>query len=318
MKRSAIFFALMFVCLSAAATAFGQKGCEFNITGTWKAASSNDANPLLYRFAPDGTVTALAAKGAGQTAELREMATATYQLDNPKAPKAITFGATKEGGGFAAGLTSLTITEYDDTSFTCVKPGSAPTRWIKADLYRYFIVLAGRSGTFYDHSGPAFSMLIKLDGQKMQVAAVGIYAAKGARLFGPVPATTYNEFMKDPRADTDVMLRLEVTAAQYERSMKILATWERRVREGALLYPDVAMDNILLVKQITENLNQCGEKIRLYNLDWGINDDISDNYRPPQIPFQYFKELRRLNEALHVRDEKFYERESPMQQRAGQ
>jgi hypothetical protein len=317
MKRSAIIFALLFVCLSAA-TAFGQKGCEFNITGTWKAAGANDANPLLYRFAPDGTVTALAADRAGQTSQWRELATATYQLDNPRAPKAITLEATREGGGFAAGLTRIAISEYDDASFTWVKPGSGPRRWIKADPYRYFIVLAGRSGTFYDKSGPAFSMLIKLDGKQMQVAAVGIYAANGARFFGPVPATIYDEFMKDRRADTDVMLRLEITAAQYERSSKILATWERRVREGALLYPDVAMDNILLVKQITESLNQCSEKIRLYNLDWGINDEISDNHRPSQIPFLYFKELRRLNEALHVGDEKFYERELPMQQRAGQ
>jgi hypothetical protein len=318
MKRSAIFFALMLVGLSATTTAFAQKGCEFNISGTWKAASAYDANPILYRFALDGTVTALAASGADPNAELRELATATYQLDNPRAPKTITFGASKEGAGFAAGITSMEITGYDDTSFTCVKPGAGPTRWIKVDPYRYFVVLAGRRGTFYDRSGAAFSMLIKTDREKTQVDAVGIYAAGETRIFGPIPAATYNQFMKEPRTDTDVMLRIEIAAAQYERSMKILATWERRVREDALLYPDVALDNILLVKQVTESLNQCGETLRLYNLDWGINDGISDNNRPPHIPFQYFKELRRLNDALHVRDEKFYERRQPGQQRAGQ
>jgi hypothetical protein len=67
------------------------------------------------------------------------------------------------------------------------------------------------------------------------------------------------------------------------------------------------MDNILLVKQVAESLNQCGEKIRLYKLDWGVEDRLSDEIPPPRIPFLFFKEMRRLNESLHVRDEKFQE-----------
>jgi len=173
--------------------------------------------------------------------------------------------------------------------------------------HRHFLVLAGRSGTFYDKGGPAFPMLIKLDGERTQVDAVGIYSIQGKRMFGPVPEETYQEFMKEPRAASDVMLRLEITSAQYERGLKILRTWDRRAKEGALLYPDVSMDNILLVKQVTESLNQCGEKIKLYNLDWGIEDKISDGASPPRIPFLFFKEMRRLNESLHVRDEKFQE-----------
>ncbi|MBO0723960.1 MAG: hypothetical protein J2P52_00045, partial [Blastocatellia bacterium] len=84
-------------------------------------------------------------------------------------------------------------------------------------------------------------------------------------------------------------------------------TWERRAREGALLYPDISLDNILLVKQLTESLNQCGEKINLYKLDWGVEDKISDNNPAPRVPFLFFKEMRRLNESLHLRDGKFKE-----------
>ncbi|MGH9753069.1 MAG: hypothetical protein ACREA2_09815 [Blastocatellia bacterium] len=173
---------------------------------------------------------------------------------------------------------------------------------------RYFLVLAGRSGTFYDNGGPAFPMLIKLDGERMQVDALGIYSIQGKRMFGPVPEETYREFMKEPSAASDVMLRLEITSAQYARGLKILRTWERRVKEGALLYPDVSMDNILLVKEVAESLNKCGEKeIKLYKLDWGYEDKISDNNPPPQVPFLFFKEMKRLNESLHMRDEKFQE-----------
>ena len=173
--------------------------------------------------------------------------------------------------------------------------------------HHHFLVLAGRSGMSYDKSGPAFPMLIKLDGGRTQIDAIGIYFIQGNRLFGPVPEEVYQEFMKEPRAASDVMLRLEITSAQYERCLKSLQTWERRAREGALLYPNVFMDNILLVKQVTESLGQCGEKIKLYNLDWGIEDKISDDNPPPRIPFLFFKEMRRLNETLHVRDEKFQE-----------
>jgi hypothetical protein len=317
MKRSAfisLFFSLAFICVIATAPAFGQKRCELNIVGTWKAASLDGANPVLYRFAPDATVTVLSQSGSGQNSELREVASATYKLDNPKMPKAIIFKAAKEGGGLAAGTTSMNITAYDDSSMTCTRSGYEPTRWVKVDSHRYFIVLVGRSGIFYDRSGPAFPMLIKMDEGKPRVDAVGIYSVRNAEAFGPVPAETYNEFMKESSNASDVMLRLEITAAQYERGLKVLQHWERRVLEGALLYPDLSLDNVLLVKQVTETLNQCSDKIKLHNLDWGVEDKISDKTKPTHIPFLYFKELRRLNESLHVSDEAFHDQARAVRQ----
>jgi hypothetical protein len=173
---------------------------------------------------------------------------------------------------------------------------------------RYFLVLAGQRGTFYDKSGPAFPMLIKLDGERTQVDAVGIYSLQGRRKFGTVPEESYREFMNEPRDAPRVMLRLELTSAQYKRGLKIVQTWERRAKEGALLYPDLSMDNILLVKEVTESLNQCGEReIKLYHLDWSIEDRLSDEIPPAQVPFLFFREMRRLNESLHVRDDVFLE-----------
>ena len=167
---------------------------------------------------------------------------------------------------------------------------------------RHFLVLAGRNGVFYDRSGPTFAMLIKMAGTERKVDAFGIYEADRKPAFGVVPETTYRDFLQEPRAASDVMLRVRITGAQYERGLKTLRTWERRVREGALLYPDVFMDNILVAKQVTEDLNRCGETVKLYVLDWGLEDDISEHNRPSNVPFEYFKELRRLNETRHVRD----------------
>jgi len=310
MKRPAMIAALLLICLTAAPVALGQKGCELNLVGTWKAEKSDEANPILYRFTSDARVSMLS--GSGQSSQLREIASVGYTLDNPKAPKVILVKADKNVGGFAPGITSMDITGYDETSVTLAKPGGAPTRWIRVDSYRYFIVLAGRIGTFYDGSGPTFPMLIKTDGQQTQIDAVGTYDVRGYWAFGSIPPETYNEFMKESRKDSDVMLRLEITAAQYERGLKIVKTWERRARNNELLYPDLTMDNILLAKQVTESLNQCQEKFKLYNLDWSMEDRIStssprDDNPISRIPFLYFKELKRLNQSLHVPDEKFYE-----------
>ncbi|MGA9769782.1 MAG: hypothetical protein WBV94_12130 [Blastocatellia bacterium] len=317
MKRFAIFLSLILICLTATSTAFGQKGCEFNPVGTWKAAASDEKTPTLFRFTPDAKVTMLS--GSGQGSELREIASAVYTLDNPKAPKTILVKAGKNGGSFAEGITSMEITGYDDTSLTFVKPGSAPSRWVRVDSNRYFLVLAGRIGTFYDGSGPTFPMLIKMDGEKTQIDAVGTYDVRGYWAFGLIPAETYKEFMKEPRKDSEVMLRLEITAAQYERGLKIVKSWVRRAQNNELLYPDLTMDNILVAKQVTESLNQCGEKFKLYKLDWSMEDRISNSLldSPPisRIPFMYFRELKRLNESLHVPDEKFHEAGHPMQQR---
>lgn len=174
--------------------------------------------------------------------------------------------------------------------------------------HRYFLVLASRKGTFYDKTGPAFPMLIKLDGERTQVEAVGTYSFRGSRKFGPVPEESYREFMKEPSAASDVMLRLEITSSQYGRGLNVLREWDRRAKEGALLYRKAPMNTLLLIKEITESLNQCGEKeIKLYKLDWSDEDILSDEIPPAQVPFLFFREMRRLNESLHVRDDKFQE-----------
>jgi len=306
MKRAAIFSLLTLMLLCGGEATLARQGCDFNIVGTWKAAAAADGyDSVLYQFTPDGTVTVLSRPGPDRDAEV--IASAAYKLDDPKAPKSVTLTAIDEGAVFAKGTSRMEIVKYDDTSLTCVWPGAGLTRWVRVDPNRYFIVLAAREGVFFDRSGPAFPMLIKLDGQGARVNAVGTYSAGGTRSFGPVPPEVYRDFLREARADSEVMLRLEINAAQYERGLRILLEWERRVRERALLYPPrTHLNNVLLVKSVVESLNQCGERIRMYKLNYLHPEDwISDKYPPPFLPFNYFKELRRLNESEHVGDAAF-------------
>ena len=179
----------------------------------------------------------------------------------------------------------------------------AEARWVPSAGQRHFMVLAGRNGVFYDRSGPAFVMLIKATPETADIGAIGIYADEGRQpRFGAVPAATYEHFLHEADGAAEAQLRLEITGPQYERVLGVLESWDRRVREGALLYPEIAMDNILLVKQATEELNRCGNTIDAYALDWGLDDEISENNSARRIPFEYFKRLRELNQVKHLPD----------------
>jgi hypothetical protein len=172
-----------------------------------------------------------------------------------------------------------------------------------AEAGRHFVVFAGRTRVFYERSGPTFVMLMRTGRDTAEIGAFGIHAGAGGEpLFGAVPAREYERFLRDRDAAAGVMLRLEVSAGQYQRVLGILRNWERRVRERALLYPDVAMDNILLVKQAAEELNRCESTLVPYQLDWGLEDDISEKNNALRIPFEYFRALKQLNASRHVPD----------------
>lgn len=297
---------MLFLPLLAAlvgVTVYGQQRCEFDITGTWKM----DTSDMFYRFEPNGSLSVLVPSSEGTSSEVRETARAVYKLDNPKAPKVITVTAANEGGVFAPGTTSVEITDYDETTLT-VKSVSGPVRWVRADLEKFFIVFAGREGTIHD-GGPAFAILIKTDGRQSEIETIGLYFEDGRKKIGSVPRDLVNQFMKESRTESDVMLRLEITKPQFERSLKIAKTWQRRGREDALLYSGTRyamdLDNSVLLREIAESLNRCGERIKLYKLTWRIDDEVAVNYRAPHVAFQYFRRLKELNETLHIPDEKF-------------
>jgi hypothetical protein len=173
-----------------------------------------------------------------------------------------------------------------------------------ADAQQYYMVLAGQADVFYDRSGPTFVMLMRTAADEQDVGAFGIYAGERKQpVFGPVPTSVYQQFMgRKSRRSSDVLLRLAINKPQYDRALEVLQSWDRRVREHALLYPEIAMDNILLVKQATEELNRCSKTLVAYDLDWGLEDGISEHNVPSRIPYEYFRELARLNVARHVPD----------------
>ncbi|MFY9620307.1 MAG: hypothetical protein WAM70_00950 [Pyrinomonadaceae bacterium] len=315
MKLTAIISLLAVMLLGSTATAFAQekKGCSFDLVGTWKAQLS-PTQAVLYQFDAKGGVTVLSVSG---TEAPRQTATASYEvITEPDAPKSISFTATGKNRIFGAVKKTMTVVNYDDSSIACAIPGIGTTYWTRVDPDRYFIVLAARKGEFYDTSGSAFPMVIKLAGGVPTIDAFGVYLAKDRRALGTVPPDVYKKYLREARNDSETTLRLEIHSRQYERALKIIKEWERRDREGALLYTTAAetlddatyLNNILVVKAVTETLNQCSEEVDLYPLNYIHKDDwISDKFGSAFVPFYYFKELRRRNEELHIDDKKFQE-----------
>ena len=301
--------------LGSTATALAQeeKSCSFDIVGTWKAQVS-PKEAVLYRFDSDGGVTVLSDLG---TAEPHEIATAKYEvIKDLGKPKSVSFTASGKNRIFGAVKKTMKLISYDDTSITCAIPGMETTRWTRVDPDRYFIVLSARKGEFNDTSGSAFPMVIKLDGGVPKIDAFGVYLENKTRAFGTVPPAVYKEYLREARNDSETTLRLEINSRQYERALKIIREWERRVREDALLYitdkdiyeDPTTLNNILVVKAVAETLNQCSADVNLYKLNYVVGDDwITDKVSSAFVPFYYFQELRQRNEARHIDDKKFQE-----------
>src|SRR4030095_10685173 len=134
---------------------------------------------ILYRFDSKGAVTVLSAP---DKSEPHQVAVAKYEVINDLGkPESISFTESGKTRIFGAVKKTMKVVSYDDSSITCDIPGMGTTRWTRVDPDRYFIVLAARRGEFYDSSGSAFPMVIKLAGGVATIDAFGIYLTKAGR-----------------------------------------------------------------------------------------------------------------------------------------
>lgn len=287
------------------ATASAESTCDFDIVGTWE----NTVNPsgptatARYRFDASGRVTTLTLGGTPDNPEWIEpdsKESFMYRLDDPKAPTILEFiasdGVTRRG--------SLEIGAYDADSFTTFDESSNPVRWQRVDPETYFIVFAARNSNKH-FGGPNFAMLIRASNGRAQTDAFGLYNVDDQRIAGRIPMELRSRFMSEPKTDTDALLRVRITASEYQRALKILQSWERRERERTMLYDIPHLNSLAFLREIAESLNTCSERVKLYKLDWSSDDQIAMRGNIPLMGFEYISELRRLNRPLHVPDDQF-------------
>jgi len=304
---------MVLMSLAAGATALGQtetkKACPFSIVGTWRQEPAT-ASPVFYRFGADGTVTLLSRSTDVPEADFEVVASVNFKLDKPAAPKRLDIIATRGNEVFARGTTAMDIVEHGDDSFTTAHAMTGvQTRWVRARTNRYFITFAARAGTLQD-GGPALAMWTRMDGHKTRTETLGLNIVKDAAgravpVLDVMPASIADEFSRETRKDSDVMMRLELTEAEFERTHKVFRTWSKRVQDKTLLYDDPYLNAMEFLRRAAEALNQCGDRVRLHKLTWSQFDQVVSKHNLPQHPIEYIRIMRVNNEKLHVTDAMF-------------
>jgi hypothetical protein len=314
--------ALFFICVHPVASSQDEPVvCQFNMVGTWQLTTEGHANPTLLRFKSDGVVTVLSPHTpGGDASDWQATDWSTYKLDNPTAPKVIRLSPIKKNGeAIEPGqITEIDITTRDDGAFTSAVKSNADvelTKWTRLDPYQYFVVFAAAKGT-PGYGSPAFAEVIKTDGHQSQIDSFGLYETDSVHHYvevGPISEELRKKYENEPRDDSAVLFRVEVSAGPYRRALKILKTWERRARENTLLYPDIPyLNNAVYLNQLASSLNDCSQTIKLEKLTWRIDDPIITKTNLPQVPYVFIKEIRQQNPELHVSDSKFHQNREAM------
>jgi len=143
-------------------------------------------------------------------------------------------------------------------------------------------------------------MWTTLDGRGTKIEALGLRLENrggAAPLFGPIPDRLYHEFENESGKDSDVMLRLELTEAEFERAHKVFETWAEYARTSKLPHNDPYLNGMGFLKSAAENLNQCDEKLKL---DTTAGAATAQNSH--QQALEYVRMMRKKNKYLHVTD----------------
>lgn len=277
------------VLAGAGGAAWGQngvdnpQGCDFNIVGTWEAVDARGETPVpvRYRFGADGLAVTLSRSDATSSEWIEKPGDTahTYRLDDPKAPSRIEFFAS----GSTSPRSSQEISQYDDGSFTTMDENSLPHRWIRVDAERHFILFTALRGDVAK-GGPAFATMIRADADgRGSMESFGFYIAGDVPIVGTIPTAVSTRHLVESRLETETMLRLELTRAEYDRAMAVLRSWDRRVREKKLMYDLPYLNSIVFMEQLATTLNQCNERIRVKKLNWNANDPITGKHNTPQF-----------------------------------
>jgi hypothetical protein len=333
MKRAVFIFSLIVICLAVSRIAFSQsdadrkaradagKVCPFSIVGLWRSVAITGTIPIVFDFSPEGWVALLGPSADTLPQDFEIITTVTYKLDKPAAPGHIEFTADRGNDAFPRGTTSMQILLYSDDSFITVNPVSGHhAEWVRMQTHRYFLTFAARTGAL-QHDRSTFAMLTTLDGRQTKVEALGVQMTKAAdgkplAVFGTIPAELYDQLTdendRDKKSDKGkkskdeiVLMRLELTAAEFKKTHSLFEIWEKYVKTQALPRDNPYQNVMEFLRRMAESLDRCDEKLKLQTPTQRERDEIVSKYDLPQHPVEYVRITRKKNGELHVRDAEF-------------
>lgn len=277
--------------------------CPVELVGTWKSSDGAAITPSVISFTSDGWANVL--NGPGEQSPLDIVAQVRYQAQPPRDPRRIDFETRRGNDVFPAGTTRWEVTAHSDDAFTTRRSddiSGTQVVWSRVSTHRYFLTFAARRDAATGATA-AFVMWTTLDGQKPEYAALGAVSESGGAnaRFGRIPSPLAMEFAKQGDAARDVMMRLELSEAEYLRTRSV---YRASVGAPGGLQQSQATPNeqaVKLIEQTVESLNRCGVRIQpaqALAVSNGVGADL-------QRSLELVRSIRKVNDRRHLPDKAF-------------
>lgn len=270
--------------------------CGLEIAGIWKSA---DAERLtLLSFTTEGWANVLGGSPEQRAEDFDTLAQVRYEIDDSGPPRRITFAARRGNDVFPAGESSWELVAYDDHTFTA-RTADAQSLWARVQTHRYFLTFAYRPAESAERGAEGVVAWTSLNGRRTVVEAFGVQFARDGRepRFGPIVADVVAELIAQGR-ESDVVLRIEINAAEYRRSHRMLEAWAALASTGALAEDDPYDQTLDFLQTVVESVNRCRKTAVLGREDMVRMDD--ERIGAPERLRDAMRSLRKENAAVHV------------------
>jgi hypothetical protein len=276
--------------------------CPLELVGTWKSSDGAATSTRVVSFTPDGWASVL--NGPGEQSPLDIVAQVRYRAQPARDPRRIEFETRRGNDVFPAGTTRWEVVAHADDSFTTRRSddtSGTQLTWSRVPTHRYFLTFAARRDLATGETA-AFVMWTTLDGQKAEYSALGAVSESAGAVarFGHIPSPLARAFATQGDAARDVMMRLELSEAEYLRTQSVY-----RARVGALgLLQTQETPNeqaVKLIEQTVESLNRCGVRIQPAQALAVTNGVGADLRRPLEL----VRSIRKTNDRRHLPDKAF-------------
>ena len=272
--------------------------CPLEIVGTWRLVDSTETRATLLSFMPDGLANVL--NGAGEQGPGDIVAQVRYRLEPGQDARRIDFDARRGNDIFPAGRTSWQITAHSDSSFTSRDTRSidgALDAWQRVQTHRYFLTFAARSAPPAGESA-AFVMWTTLDGRRLTLDGLGVVQQGEAARFGRIPESLAREFAAQGDPSRDVMMRIELSEAEYRRTQAVLRAWRIAARGPE---KDPNQQAAQFIEATVDSINRCRPRIQLSDGRIGTQPAAQPAHRPVDLVHM----IRKANERRHLPDKAF-------------
>jgi hypothetical protein len=278
--------------------------CAPEVVGTWKLVTSTQPESMLLHFAPDGWANVLSGPAEKPAESFEIVAQVRYSHAPLREPKRVEFQTSRGNDLFASGKSHWLITAFTDESLTTQPSDTAAGEqwlWSRVQTQRYFLTFAGRDRSA--QQDPAAFIMWTTLGRKTALEALGLTGANGAARLGRIPQKLAADFAKHSGRSDDVMMRIEISEAEYHRSHRVLESWDAVLKGDRLARNDPAAQFNEMFDAALQSVNRCGPKLKVPTAISA--ESASQTAAGTSMPMQRIRELRKLNDKRHVGDKVF-------------